>query len=98
MSKTNLLEAAQSFPNAWSSRVIGRAAGANVKVLRMDSGSYPDESHDFDEALLVLDGCMRLDLQGQVTEVQAGEVFIVPAGVPHAVAAGSHGTLVIIDQ
>ena len=41
---------------------------------------------------------MRLDLQGQVTEVQAGEVFIVPAGVPHAVAPGSHGTLVIIDR
>lgn len=98
MSKTNLLGVAQSLPQAWSSRVIGRAASANVKVLRMDSGAYPDESHDFDEALLVLDGCMRLDLQGQVLEVQAGEVFIVPAGVPHAVAAGSHGTLVIIDQ
>ncbi len=98
MSKTHLLEAAQSFPQAWSSRVIGRAAGANVKVLRMDAGAYPDEAHDFDEALLVLDGCMRLELQGQVTEVHAGEVFIVPAGVPHAVAAGSHGTLVIIDQ
>ena len=41
---------------------------------------------------------MRLALQGQVTEVNAGEVFIVPAGVPHAVAPGSHGTLVIIDR
>lgn len=98
MSKTNLLETARTFPQAWSSRVIGRAANANVKVLRMDDGAYPDESHDFDEALIVVEGCMRLDLQGQVTEVQAGEVFIVPAGVPHAVAPGSHGTLVIIDQ
>ena len=98
MSKINLLAAARSFPKAWSSRVIGRAANATFKVLRMDAGAYPDEAHDFDEALLVLDGCMRLDLEGQVTEVHAGEVFIVPAGVPHAVAAGSHGTLVIIDQ
>ena len=40
----------------------------------------------------------HLALQGQVTEVNAGEVFIVPAGVPHAVAPGSHGTLVIIDR
>ena len=73
-----------------------RLAGlAEVPVLVRD---VPDESHDFDEALLVLDGCMRLDLQGQVTEVNAGEVFIVPAGVPHAVAPGSHGTLVIIDR
>lgn len=98
MTKINLSAIADQLPRAWSSTVVGQAAGANVKVLRMDAAAYPDESHDFDEALLVLDGCMRLDLQGQVTEVNAGEVFIVPAGVPHAVAPGSHGTLVIIDR
>ena len=60
--------------------------------------AYPDETHDFDEALLVLDGQMNLDLQGRRVQVAAGEVYIVPAGVPHAVAEGSHGTLVIIDR
>lgn len=98
MSKTHLISTANQLPRAWASTIVGQAAGCNVKVLRMDGAAYPDESHDFDEALLVLDGCMRLDLQGQVTEVNAGEVFIVPAGVPHAVAPGSHGTLVIIDR
>ncbi len=98
MPKTHLISTAHQLPRAWSSSIVGQAAGANVKVLRMDDAAYPNESHDFDEALLVLEGCMRLDLQGQVTEVRAGEVFIVPAGVPHAVAPGSHGTLVIIDR
>ena len=85
MSKTNLLETAGSFPKAWSSRVIGRAANANVKVLRMDSGAYPDESHDFDEALLVLDGRMNLLIQGGQVEVTAGgQTFDVPfvVGIP----------------
>ncbi|MDP3227117.1 MAG: cupin domain-containing protein [Acidovorax sp.] len=98
MAKIQLSSIADGLPLAWNSTIVGQAAGANVKVLRMDSGAYPDESHDFDEALLVLDGCMRLDLQGKVTEVNAGEVFIVPAGVSHSVAPGSHGTLVIIDR
>lgn len=98
MSKIPLAAIANQLPQAWKSQVVGRAAGANLKVLRMDDAAYPDESHDFDEALLVLDGCMRLALHGQVTEVNAGEVFIVPAGVLHAVAPGSHGTLVIIDR
>jgi mannose-6-phosphate isomerase-like protein (cupin superfamily) len=98
MSKINLASLASQLPRAWNSTVVGQAAGANLKVLRMDEAAYPDESHDFDEALLVLDGRMRLDLQGQITEVNAGEVFLVPAGVPHAVAPGSHGTLVIIDR
>jgi quercetin dioxygenase-like cupin family protein len=29
--------------------------------------------------------------------VQAGELYTVAAGIPHAVAAGSWGTLLIID-
>jgi len=98
MPKIHLPTFAESLPHPWRSQVLGRAAGANVKVLRMDDAAYPDESHDFDEALLVVDGQMNLDLSGQRVEVQAGEVFIVPAGILHAVAPGSHGTLVIIDR
>lgn len=64
----------------------------------MDDRAYPNETHEFDEALLVLDGQMNLEIGNQVLAVHRGEVFIVPAGQPHAVAAGSHGTLVIIDQ
>ncbi|MDR7152185.1 quercetin dioxygenase-like cupin family protein [Hydrogenophaga palleronii] len=98
VSIVNLIEASHALPAAWRSSLVGQAAGANIKVLRMDATTYPNESHDFDEALLVLDGQMNLCIQGKQVEVSAGEVFIVPAGVPHAVAAGSHGTLVIIDR
>jgi quercetin dioxygenase-like cupin family protein len=98
MSNVNLLHEANALPFAWKSKVIGKAAGANVKVLRMDASSYPNEVHDFVEALLVLEGHMNLEIAGRTVCVPAGEVFMVPAGQPHAVAAGSQGTLVIIDQ
>ena len=78
--------------------MLGHVAGANVKVLRMDAAAYPNEVHDFVEALLVVEGQMKLEIAGKTVCVQAGEVFMVPAGTPHAVAAGSQGTLVIIDQ
>ncbi|MBT0569127.1 cupin domain-containing protein [Curvibacter sp. CHRR-16] len=97
MTVINLNEQAAQLASSWKSKVLGNPAGVNFKVLRMDGSPYPDEVHDFDEALLVIDGCMRLDIQSQVTEVHTGEVCIVPAGMPHGVAAGSHGTLVIID-
>ena len=97
MPKTNLLACAQSLPQAWRSTVVGRAANANIKVLRMDGQAYPEESHAFDEALLVLEGCMQLHIYGGTVAVQAGGVFIVPAGGPPDVAAASHGTLVIVD-
>jgi len=95
---TNLLARAASLESAWCSQVVGHPAGANLKVVRMDGQAYPDESHPFDEALLVLEGQMNLKFGESVTVVRAAEVYIVPAGVPHAVAEGSHGTLVIIDR
>lgn len=98
MNTVNLTHEALALSSPWKSKIIGKAGGANVKVLRMDASSYPNEVHDFVEALLVLDGHMNLEIGGRTVCVQAGEVFIVPAGQPHAVATGSRGTLVIIDQ
>lgn len=95
---TNLIALAASLDDAWRSRIVGQAAGANLKVVRMDGRAYPNESHPFDEALLVLEGRMNLELGGSVTSVGAGELYIVPAGTPHAVAEGSHGILVIVDR
>ncbi|MCV2360024.1 cupin domain-containing protein [Paucibacter sp. TC2R-5] len=97
MSMIDLAAAAADLPQAWRSQILGRVGGAKFKVLRMDGSAYPDEIHDFDEALLVLDGQMNLAFADQVIAVPAGSVYLVPAGQAHAVAPGSHGTLVIID-
>ena len=97
MSKTNLQELARTLPAAWCSKLVGRAGGANFKVVRMDAAAYPEEVHDFDEALLVLEGKMTLQLDNETVVVGSGEVFIVPAGRAHSVAPGSYGTLVIVD-
>ncbi len=95
---TKLINLASSLPEAWRSHIVGKAAGANFKVVRMDGHAYPNEIHLFNEALLVLDGQMNLQLSEELVIVRSGEVYIVPAGVPHAVAQGSYGTLVIIDS
>lgn len=98
MSKINLLDMAKNLPIAWKSEILGTVSGANFKVLKMDAQAYPNEVHSFDEVLLVLDGQMNLRFADEQVQVNAGEVYIVPAGVPHAVASGSFGTLIIIDQ
>ncbi|HET7932236.1 MAG TPA: cupin domain-containing protein [Rhodanobacteraceae bacterium] len=98
MSAINLRNVAGALPETWHSRIIGHAAGANIKVLRMDEIASGEEPHAYDEGLLVLDGELKLAIGGETVTVSAGEIYIVPALTPHAVAAGSHGTLVIIDQ
>lgn len=93
----NLLTQAATLPRAWHSTVLSPLGASRFKVLRMDEAAYPAETHDYDEALLVIDGEMRLTLPDREVVVRGGEVIVMPAGLPHAVAAGSHGTLVIID-
>ena len=55
MAHFNLKNLATDLPLPWRSTIVGHAAGANVKVLRMDDAAYPNETHDFDEALIVID-------------------------------------------
>jgi quercetin dioxygenase-like cupin family protein len=98
MHKVHLPQLAEHLPTAWHSSILGQAAGANIKVLRMDGAAYPSEVHEFDEALLVISGVMKLEVAGAVISVEAGELVIVPAGQAHAVAPGSYGSLVIVDR
>jgi len=97
MSLIDLLATSAELPQAWRSTVVGRFGGANFKLVRMDPGVYEEETHDFDEGLLVLDGSMRLSIGGGIVEVGAGQLYVVPAGMAHGVASGSRGTLVILD-
>jgi mannose-6-phosphate isomerase-like protein (cupin superfamily) len=49
------------------------------------------------QGLRVLDGELHLDVAGEAVTVTAGQLYMVPAGVSHAVRPGSHGTLLIVD-
>jgi quercetin dioxygenase-like cupin family protein len=91
------LKSSVAQSQAWKSTILAKVGGANIKVLRMDGTPYPDESHNYPEGLLVIDGQLNLTIGNDAITVHAGEIFVVPIGVAHAVAAGSVGTLVIFD-
>lgn len=97
MQRVDLLPLAAALPEAWRSTVAARLPGMAVKVLRMDGAAYPEEVHDYEEALLVLEGCMRLQWGDRTESFHAGELCVVPPGLAHAVAPGSQGTLLILE-
>jgi mannose-6-phosphate isomerase-like protein (cupin superfamily) len=97
MNPVDLRQGAGQLEQAWRSKRIAGVGDANLKLVRMDAQAYPPETHPYDEGLLVVDGELHLDMAGRLVTVRAGELCMVPAGVPHAVAPGSTGTLLIID-
>src|SRR5258708_5669169 len=97
MSPVNLAATAAGMPQAWTSRRLGQVGSACVKVLRMDELPVEADSHATDEALLVLDGRLELEVNGAPVSVKAGDLYMVAAGTPHTVRPGSRGTLVIVE-
>ncbi len=88
---------AQQLPDSWTSTRLGQVGPARIKVLRMDAQAYDEETHDYNEGLLVISGQLLLSLGEKQVRVGPGQMYLVEAGVAHGVAAGSWGTLVIID-
>lgn len=98
MAVIDLPRVAAQLDQAWRSKRIAGIGDANLKLTRMDAHAYPSETHDYTEVLLVLDGELHLELAGEPVTVRAGQLCVVPAGVSHAVIAGSRGTLLIVDS
>jgi quercetin dioxygenase-like cupin family protein len=48
-------------------------------------------SHEFDEYMLVVQGCYTLVIEGRQIPIKAGEEYLIPSGVVHsgAVIAGT---------
>ena len=88
---------AEDLVTTWKSSIVGEVGPARIKVLRMDEQPYGEETHDYNEALLVIDGKLFLQVERETVIVEKGQMYIVPTGTPHAVLPGSGGTLVIID-
>jgi mannose-6-phosphate isomerase-like protein (cupin superfamily) len=88
---------AEQLPDSWKSTRLGQVGPARIKVLRMDEQAYEEETHEYNEGLLVVSGQLRLRVGDQVVNVVAGQMYLVEALTVHAVLVGSHGTLVIVD-
>ena len=60
--------------------------------------SYPDHTHERLTAHLVLDGQMKLVINGESRTLVAGDRFDVPAGVVHSALMGPRGCRYLIGE
>lgn len=70
------------------SRTILQRESGNVTLFAFDAGQgLSEHTAPFDALVLVLEGRAAITIGGQVNEVAAGGVVIMPARVPHALKA-----------
>ncbi|MGA2172319.1 MAG: cupin domain-containing protein [Sedimentisphaerales bacterium] len=70
-----------------SKTIIDKPVGT-ITLFAFDRGQKLSEhTAPFDAVVQVLNGRAQLSIAGKQTTVEAGEIIIMPANVPHAVAA-----------
>lgn len=95
----NLAQKASSIDQLWSPRVVAEMNDYQFKVVRIE-GEFIWHSHpETDEAFLVLEGLLRIDLPEGCVHVKPGELYVVPRGVVHRTAAQTQTqtTLMMIE-
>lgn len=93
----NLAQKASLIEQQWSPRVVAEMNGYQFKVVRIE-GEFIWHSHpETDEAFLVLEGTLRIDLSEGCVYVNPGELYVVPRGVEHRTAAEGEAKLMMIE-
>lgn len=75
--------------------VVGEAQGSrsvSMQHFTVEPGAVtPLHRHDVDEALLVLDGQLRVRIEDEWSDAEAGDVCLLPANTPHEFVGAGDG-------
>jgi quercetin dioxygenase-like cupin family protein len=84
-------------PGSIVSRVLHRGAAGSITLFAFDSGQDVSEhTTACDAYALVLDGRADLNVGGERARAEAGQVVMLPAGVPHSIRAPERFKMLLI--
>jgi mannose-6-phosphate isomerase-like protein (cupin superfamily) len=93
----DLRKKARQIPEPWSPRVVAELNDYQFKVVRIE-GDFVWHAHtETDEAFLVLEGELRIDLRDRSVTLHPGELFVVPKGLEHKPFALGEVTLLLVE-
>jgi quercetin dioxygenase-like cupin family protein len=79
------------------SRALVSKKTGTVTLFAFDKGqSLSEHTAPFDALVQILDGCAEITLSGKSHLVKAGEIILMPAGEPHALAAPERFKMLLV--
>ncbi len=89
---------ANALTELWSPRVIAEVDDVYIKVAKV-KGTLAWHSHeDEDELFYVLHGSLRIEMESETVELNAGDVYVVPKGVRHNPIADEECHVMLIER
>jgi len=93
----NLHDKLARFSEHWSPRIIAELNDYQFKLARIQGEFVWHDHPDTDEAFIVLDGEMAIELRDGRVELSAGEMYVVPKGVEHKPVAKRECCIMLIE-
>lgn len=97
MTKVNFSEKLSKFSDHWSPKVIAEMNDYQFKLVKIE-GEFVWHNHpDSDEVFIVLNGQMKIELENQIIELSAGEMYVVAKGVMHKPSAVNECHVMLVE-
>jgi mannose-6-phosphate isomerase-like protein (cupin superfamily) len=97
MNAINLAAKLAQFPDLWSPRIVAAFNGHDVMVVKV-KGQFVWHAHpETDDFFLVLSGTVTIRLRERDVVLNAGEMFVVHAGVEHCPVASDEAHILLIE-
>jgi mannose-6-phosphate isomerase-like protein (cupin superfamily) len=95
--QVNLREKLALFDEHFSPRIVATLNDYKVMLVKIQ-GEFVWHSHpETDDFFLVLEGRLAIDLRDRTVVLEAGELFVVPAGVEHRPRADEEAHVLLIE-
>jgi len=96
-SAINLGQLQEQIREYWSPKIIAQMNDYHFKLAKVQ-GEFVWHSHsDTDEAFIVLDGVLTIEMRDGHVTIEKGEIFIVPKGIEHRPVADAECQLMLIE-
>ena len=98
LSKINFREKFSKFPNEdYCVRIIAMMNNYEIKIVKRKGESIWHKHPATDEAFIILDGKMQMNLRDKVIELNPGEMIVIPKGVEHKPASEEGYKAILIE-
>ena len=85
------------FTEQWSPKVVAEMNDYQFKLVRLEGDFVWHDHQDTDETFIVLEGRLVIDFQDGTVELEAGQMLVVPKGVPHRPRASTEAKVLIVE-
>ncbi|GEP57532.1 cupin domain-containing protein [Reyranella soli] len=93
----NFAEKFALFSEQWQPKVVAELNDYQFKIVRITGDFVWHDHPETDEAFIVLDGELRIDLRDRSVVLGPGEMFVVPKGTEHKPFARQEVKMLLIE-